>query len=367
MTAAGWYRSENPAPPVRRSLRRAARDLLLSWLPVQDVRGRVMVLTSRHALPRLTSKGIVSPFHGLFSEFHSVLGALAYAEGNGAIGVRVDFDSPIYVEAGYPSNWWEIFFEQATMYVGGRSAPDRVRRSAAEVRLDSRFRKIGRFGGFSDLVQGVTPYLYPMTFGLSRAELHRLIVEYVAVRPEILDASRRLASRTFDPDAYVVGVHYRGTDATYRWSGKLSHYRTAPVPYTTYADEVRRVIRAARPQRFQLFIATDEVEFLEFMRGQFPDAIVTSEESPRVPAGSKGIHLDPSLGFSNYLKGRSVLVDCLTLAATDYLVKGRSNVSDAALIFNPSLPYSFLPDIEVAALSHPSGATEPYRPMATDR
>ncbi len=367
MTATGWYRSESPPPPVRRSLQRAIRDLLRSCLPVQNVRGRVMVLPSRHVFPRLSRNGIVSPFHGLFSEFHSVLGGLAYAERHGATGVRVDFDSPLYVEPGYASNWWEIFFEQATMYVGGRSIQGANHSADAEVRLDSRVRRIGRFGGFSDLVQGATPYLYPMTFGLSRTELHRLIVDYVKVRPEILEASRRLVSRDFDPDAYVVGVHYRGTDTTYRWSGRFKHYRTTPVPYSAYADEVRRVIGAARPQRFQLFVATDEVEFLTFMRAQFPGSVVTCEESPRVPAGSKGIHLDPALAVSNYLKGRSVLVDCLTLAATDYLVKGRSNVSDAALIFNPSLPYSFLPDIEVAALSHPAAAVEASRPMATDR
>ncbi len=296
-----------------------------------------------------------------------MLGALAYAETHGAIAVRVDFDSPLYVDPGYSSNWWEIFFEQATMYTGGRSRQGCSHGADIEVRLDSRVRKVGRFGGFSDLVQGATPYLYPMTFGLSRSELHRLIVEYVQVRREILDASQSLVSRSFDPDAYVVGVHYRGTDATHGWSGKLSHYRTTPVPYATYADEVRRVIGAARPQRFQVFVATDEVEFLEFMRAQFREMVVTSDESPRVPAGSQGIHLDPALNVSNYLKGRSVLVDCLTLAATDYLVKGRSNVSDAALIFNPSMPYSFLPDIEVATLAHLAGVTEARHPMATDR
>ncbi len=367
MTAIGWYRSGNPPPPVQRSLQRAIRDVLRSCLPVEDVGGRVMVLPSRHVFPRLSLKGIVSPFHGLFSEFHSVLGALAYAEEHGAIGVRVDFDSPLYVEAGYSSNWWEIFFERATMYVDGRPIQSRTHSPDVELRLDSRVRKIGRFGGFSDFVQGATPYLYPMTFGLSRTELHRLIVEYVEVRPEILEASRRLVSTCFDPDAFVVGVHYRGTDTTYRWSGRFKHYRTSPVPYAAYADEVHRVIGAARPQRFQVFVATDELEFLAFMRAQFPDAVVTSDESPRVPAGSKGMHLDPSLAVSNYLKGRSVLVDCLTLAATDYLVKGRSNVSDAALIFNPSLPYSFLPDIEVAALSHPASATPAPRRVATDR
>ena len=59
------------------------------------------------------------------------------------------------------------------------------------------------------------------------------------------------------------------------------------------------------------------------------------------------MHLDRALAVSNYQKGASALVDCLLLAATHYLVKGRSNLSDASLAFNPDLPYSFLPDVRV--------------------
>jgi hypothetical protein len=366
MNAIGWYRSTEAPPPIQRSFFRATRDGLRSWLPgPPDVRGRVMVLPSRRVFPTLSRRGVVSPFHGLFSEFHSVLGALSYAETNGAIGVRVDFDSPLYLDAGQGSNWWTAFFERDTMYIDG-STGTREHSAGAEVRLDSRVRRIGRYGGFSDVVQGETPYLYPMTFGLSRAELHRLVVQYVRLRPEILEASRLLIAGCVDTNAYTVGVHYRGTDATWGWSGRLTHYRTAPVPYTAYAGEVRRVIDAAGPRRVQLFVATDEIDFLAFMRAEFGDAVVTSEDSPRVRAGSNAIHLDSSLGVSNYLKGRSVLVDCLTLAATDYLVKGRSNVSDAALIFNPALPYSFLPDMQVEALGHPAAGAERRRSAPTD-
>ncbi len=367
MTAAAWYRSSAPPPSIRRTLRRTARDLLRSALPIQDVRGRVMVLPSRRFFPTLSRRGIVSPFHGLFSEFHSVLGALAYATSHGASGVRVDFDSPLYVDPGQGSNWWSAFFERDTMYVDGRSVEETARAGDPEVRLDSLVRSVGRFGGFADVVQGVTPYLYPMTFGLSRAALHRLIVDHIQVRADILDAARVLISRSFDSGVYTVGVHYRGTDMTSGWTGKLSHNRTVPVPYAAYADEVRRVIEGRQPSRIRVFVATDEVEFLAFMRTQFGEAVVTSEDSPRASAGGTAIHYDSSLGISNYQKGRSVLVDCLTLAATNYLVKGRSNVSDAALIFNPSLPYSFLPDIEVPALVHHSDAAAAYHPMATDR
>jgi len=88
-------------------------------------------------------------------------------------------------------------------------------------------------------------------------------------------------------------------------------------------------------------VATGEIECLAFMRREFGDRVLCVEDAPRVHAGATAIHFDRTLGVSNYAKGKSALVDCLLLAATHYLVKGRSNLSDASLAFNPQLPYSF--------------------------
>src|SRR5712671_3491305 len=95
-----WYRSASGAVWLPPSRLRAIRNRLRSWLPEPRVRGTVVVLESRRTFPKLTRAGFRSEFHGLFSEFHSVLGALAYAGARGAAGVRVDFRSPLYVDAG---------------------------------------------------------------------------------------------------------------------------------------------------------------------------------------------------------------------------------------------------------------------------
>ena len=137
-----------------------------------------------------------------------------------------------------------------------------------------------------------------------------------------------------------MGVHYRGTDSTRR-PGLLTDNQTKRVSYQAYADEVRRALEDAAPSSYQVFVASDEIEFLQFMQDTFGDRVIFSENSPRVHASDLPIHLDRTLPVSNYLKGASALVDCLRLAATDYLVKGRSNLSDASLAFNPRLPYSF--------------------------
>ena len=327
-----WYRSDTPLPSgeaPRPSASRAIRNWLRDRLPEPDVRDRTLVLYARQGFGKL------SAWAGMFSEFHSVLGALAYAEAKGAAGVRVDFRSPLYVDRDRGPNWWTYFFQRAEM-------PVRADRDAArELHLNGVVAKYGRHGGFCDVVNGTTPYLYPMTYGVSRAELQRLLQTYVVVRPEISAEIDRVVAAAFERDAFVIGVHYRGTDSTHGPAGALVDYRTAPVPYASYADEVRRVLAARAPSRYHVAVATDEIEFLAFMRREFGDRVICVEDAPRVHAGGTAIHFDRSLGVSNYEKGKSGLVDCLLLAATNYLVKGRSNLSDASLAFNPRLPYSF--------------------------
>jgi hypothetical protein len=109
------------------------------------------------------------------------------------------------------------------------------------------------------------------------------------------------------------------------------------------------VLQDAAPAIYRVFVATDEVDFLEFMRREFGDRVVQLDDAPRAKRGGQAVHLDRTLAVSNYRKGRSAVVDCLMLAATHYLVKGRSNLSDASLAFNPTLPYSFCPDTTVRA------------------
>jgi hypothetical protein len=328
-----WYRSDTPLGPEdapRPSVSRAIRNWLRDRLPEPDVRGKTIVLYARQGFRTL------SAWAGMFSEFHSVLGALAHAEAHHAAGVRVDFRSALYLDRDRGPNWWTYFFQRAEMSVCADAAavPD-------ELHLNGVLAKYGKHGGFCDVVNGTTPYLYPMTYGVSRGELHRLLQTHIELRPEIRDEIGRVVAASLARDAFVVGVHYRGTDSTHGFAGALLDYRTEPVPYAAYGSEVRRVLDAAAPRRYQVAVATDEIEFLEFMRREFGDRVFFVADAPRVHAGGTAIHFDQTLGVSNYQKAKSGLIDCLLLAATNYLVKGRSNLSDASLAFNPRLPYSF--------------------------
>jgi hypothetical protein len=331
MSAVEWYRcAESPeqSPSVRPSISRRVRNFGRGLLPDPDVRGKTMVLYARQGLRRSTA------WAGMFSEFHAVIGALAYAEAQGAAALRVDFRSALYVDRDRGPNWWRYFFEHDVMPV--TSEPPR-----GDVHLDRPLAKYGRYGGFCDLVNGGTPYLYPMTFGVSRREVHRLVSTYIQVRGDIAGDIEARIRAAFDPGAYVVGVHYRGTDSAHGVLGRLNDANMHRIPYRAYADEVRRVLDAAAPGRHQIAVATDEREYLEFMRREFGQPVVWLEDVARSSAKGPPIHFDARLPASNYEKGRAGLFDCLLLSACSYLVKGRSNLSDASLAFNARLPYSF--------------------------
>ena len=326
-----WYRSSTPLAPdaaPHPTVSRAIRNTVRRLLPDPDVGGKTIVLYARQGLRR------TSAWAGMFSEFHHALGALIYGERHGAAGVRIDFRSTLYVDPAHGPNWWAYFFARADL-------PLRREPPAGEIHLTRRLAKYGRYGGFCDLVNGDMPYLYPMTYGVSRDELHRVVRAHVEVRPEIVADVDRIVADAFAPDAYIVGVHYRGTDSTHSAFGLVNDYRTAPVPYTMYSDEVRRVLEAAAASRYQVLVASDEVEFVECMRREFgAERVLCLEDAPRARAGGTAVHFDTTLGVSNYQKGKAGVIDCLLLARSHYLVKGRSNLSDASLVFNQTLPYS---------------------------
>ena len=326
-----WYRSGAPLSPAempRPSASRAIRNWLRARLPDPDVRGKTIVVYARQGLRKKTA------WAGMFSEFHAVLGALAYAEWHGASAVRVDFRSALYLDPAHGSNWWTYFFSRAEM-------PLRSETAAGEVHLTKPLSKYGKYGGFCDLVNGATPYLYPMTYGIGRRELHRLLCAHVQVRPEITADVDRMVEDAVTPGAFVVGVHYRGTDSAHSLLGRLNDAHVGRVPYDVYAREVRRALAAAAPARYRIVVATDEAEFVEFMRREFGGGcVLCAEDAPRARAGGPPVHFDAALGVSNYQKGKAGLIDCLLLARSDYLVKGRSNLSDASLAFNVDLPFS---------------------------
>src|SRR5258708_8734083 len=162
-SSAEWYRSDRSSTPLpdllQPSVGRTVRNWLRNRLPEPDVAGKTIVLYARQGFSRM------SAWAGLFSEFHSVVGALAYAEAHGVAAVRVDFRSALYVDPERGPNWWTYFFERDLMRIGNRT-------SSGELHLDRSLAKYGRHGRFCAWVNGSTPPPPPATPRPPRPQPH---------------------------------------------------------------------------------------------------------------------------------------------------------------------------------------------------
>ncbi len=238
---------------------------------------------------------------GLFSEFAAVLGLLEHYERWRKIyaGLQVDFaDQGLYYEPAFGPNWWEYFFEP--LEVGSRA--------------DARVRVVG------DEQHDFFAYRLP---NLSRQRGFDLIDRYIRAKPlirEKVDTCMRENAR----GAFVIGVHYRGTD------------KRADAPRVAY-DEVRdaigRIAQSVPDGRYRIFVATDEKPFLDYMLDLYPGRIFYREMFRSVD----GRPIDVVNEDGNHRKGEDAVLDCLLLARCHHLIRTASNLSLCSILFNPSI------------------------------
>lgn len=159
-------------------------------------------------------------------------------------------------------------------------------------------------------------------------DAHSLFNRYVGIRREIIDEVDDRAGRMFG-GSRVLGLHYRGTD---KWM---------EAPRSAYKDVRGKVVRFLRcnPSVEKLFLATDEADFIEFMRIQDFGIPVVWPEDHEVAIGVRPVFVTDG---DRYRRGREALVTSLLLARCHYCIKTSSYLSAWSKVFNPELPVALL-------------------------
>jgi hypothetical protein len=245
--------------------------------------------------------------NGLFSEFAVVLGALDHFERWRALyaGFKVDYgDQGYYYDSSKGPNSWEYYFEPVE--IGCRD---------------------------NATILFVTPYQHDLLAaeiedkGLSRKRCFELLEPHVHVRKHIVEKIDAFVRRNFE-GVFVIGIHYRGTDKSLE----------APlIPYGEVAAAIREAIDAIKPRRYQLFVATDEQAFIDYINNLFP-ARSTYRDIFRSLDGEP-IHVGRP---DNFQSGEDAVVDCLLLSRCDYLIRTASNLGLCATFLNPGMPVKLL-------------------------
>ena len=242
---------------------------------------------------------------GFFSVFHTVLGCLDEYEKNNWDALRVDFgEEGLYYDEKIGPNWWEYFFEPISLQRDSSVTPE----------------SFEKFPTYEKIAFSLTSQ-----FELPRIRTHELIEKYVKLKPHIQEKISNFCT-TFFKENFILGVHYRGTD------------KVAEAPELTY-DAVSRNIQSTLDhieyEDVKVFIATDDENFLNFIKGKFPGKIIASN-------AMRSLDGNPVHQFEtqkNYLKGEGAILDCMLLSNCHLLIKMASNLSDVSVEFNPNLPF----------------------------
>jgi hypothetical protein len=163
----------------------------------------------------------------------------------------------------------------------------------------------------------------PAAWMAAKRELGRKFVrEFIRVKPHVTQKVDGFWSEHMGPDP-VLGVHIRGTDFAY----------AEPTPPSSYFEAIDRYVEARHTDSFQLFLATDQSQFVDLFRDRYGKRIVATDSL-------RSSSQRPPFKFareSPYRRGEDVLIDLLLLSRCEFVFKGAAAVGECALWLNPAL------------------------------
>lgn len=152
---------------------------------------------------------------------------------------------------------------------------------------------------------------------------NRIFFERYEFRPWVLETIDVLL-KDRPKDDRLIGVHYRGTD------------KDTEAPRVDYAEMLAVIERElARSPNAHIFVATDEVHFLEVCRTRYGGRVLFLKDYVRSRSGQP-VHLQPM--HDGFRLGRDAVLNCALLSRCDILIKTPSILSGWAKIINPALP-----------------------------
>ncbi len=236
---------------------------------------------------------------GMFSVFSYIAGVLHEYETHNYAGIEVDFEKlGLYYDPKYGPNWWEYYCEP--------------------IRLGNKENASVKEFNASEYVT----YAYFTQRQLNRHQVNFLIRKYIKIRENIQNKIDQFIHQNFTGS--VIGVHYRGTD-------KITEVRR--VSFEEVLVCLHKYIAEHNLHNYKIFVASDEMQFIEFIQRSFKDAVISY--STLRSDDEKSLHFKLS---NNYLHGEEAFIDCILLSRCNFLIRTSSNLSLWSTYFNPEIP-----------------------------
>ncbi|MEM1110653.1 MAG: hypothetical protein AAGI11_01980 [Pseudomonadota bacterium] len=160
-----------------------------------------------------------------------------------------------------------------------------------------------------------------------REKANKLVEKGLCLKPHIAEHLARTRKELFASTDKVIGVHIRGTD---KGSAEGPNDLMRIVPPSEYYPHIDALLDKGYTK---IFVATDQTQFLNDFKARYASR-ACSIDVLRGDSDVNPFEVDDDKG---YQKGLEVLLDCLLLSGTDYLLKCTSAVGEFAHYLNPAL------------------------------
>ncbi|MBL6447225.1 hypothetical protein JMN32_12960 [Fulvivirga sp. 29W222] len=196
------------------------------------------------------------------------------------------------------SNFWDYYFEQP----------------------------LSDYNGETKMVSNQFNEVYPLRIWSHGflSGIHHDVIKKLKYKPSVKNILDNAKKRFEEYD--VLGVHIRGTDHP----GEIP-----PVGLDKYLAEIDKKIEKVD----KLFLATDEQYVVDLFSDKYGDKLITNEVVRS--EDSEAIHADSRIS-DRYQLGLDALLDCYSLSLCTSAILTHSNLSYAALFFNPKLKYKLM-------------------------
>jgi len=170
-------------------------------------------------------------------------------------------------------------------------------------------------------------------FQQHRKKVNHYIEKYVKVRSEIQQKVNNFVEKYYTKE--MVGIHVRGTD-------KKTESAIGQRPFVSIDDYLSCIEKALKNKPdATLFIASDNNEAIKEIFKYFKKNKKVVYNCTRMPSYNSiiPVHLSSHSGIK---AGEEALIDCMLLSLCDHLICTDSNLSAAALYFNPDSSCTFV-------------------------
>ena len=231
-------------------------------------------------------------------------------------------DTPFFYEASKGKSIWEYYFEPVSpvsyqqlkqWQQEGLVSDDLIHVNTREEAFDGHLHDEERLATYWAWKEPEDKVAW---MEKKRAQGRAFVRRHLTVKPEFEQFADDFTKLHFTAD-YIIGVHARGTDFGY----------SDPVPLQKFFDRIDQKVKEPGRSKFQIFLATDQTQFVREFEDRYPGLIITTD------ALRSSNHIAPfkKSGGSAFQKGADVLIDMILLARCDYILKGAAAVGEFAL------------------------------------